>query len=100
MTWLKTTGSALWVALLAAAAIFAVASAKAQKNNAKKWQGKADDIESGKLKSATLTAEAANTRAKLHDAKAKQLKEKAESRIGQIGDHDEDVKDILTRWGT
>lgn len=98
MTWLRTVWSSISVALLAALAVFAVASAKRQKSSAKKWQETAVDIESGKLKDATVTAEAANTKAKLHDAKANKLKAKAEKRITDIGNKDEDVADILDRW--
>lgn len=98
MTWFKTTGSAISAALLAALAVFAVASAKRQTTTARKWQEKANDIESGKVKEATLTAEAASTKAKLHDARAKELKAKAEQRITQIGGKDEEISDILDRW--
>jgi len=98
VTWLKAIWSSISVALLAALAVFAVASAQRQKTNARKWQDKAVDIESGKLKDATITAEAANTKAKLHDARARELKKKAEDRITQIGDKDEDVADLLDRW--
>jgi hypothetical protein len=86
------------VALLAALAVFAVASAQRQKSSARKWQETAVDIESGKLKDAIVTAEAANTKAKLHDAKAGELKAKAEARITKIGEQNEDVADILDRW--
>ena len=98
MTWLKTTFSAISAALLAALAIFAVASAQRQKSSARKWQSKAEDIESGNVKKATLTAEAASTKAKLHDAKADELKAKAEARITKIGEKNEDITDILDRW--
>ena len=98
MTWLKTTWSAISVALLAALAVFAAASVQRQKTNARKWQETAVDIESGKLKEATITAEAANTKAKLHDAKANEAKAKAESRIDQIGKKNEEISDILDRW--
>lgn len=98
MTWLKTTWSAMSAALLAALAIFAVASAQRQKSSARKWQETADDIESGKVKKGTLTAAAASTKAKLHDARASELKTKAETRITQIGEKNEEISDILDRW--
>ena len=98
MTWLKTTWSAISAALLAALAIFAVASAARQKSNAEKWQQKSIDIEAGNVKKATVTAEAASTRAKLHDAKATELKKKAEARITAIGGKDEAISDILRNW--
>jgi Spy/CpxP family protein refolding chaperone len=98
MTWFKTTGAAISAALLAALAIFAAANAKQQASSARKWQQKADDIESGKVKESTLTAAAASTKAKLHDARAQELKAKAENRITQIGEKDEEISDILDRW--
>ena len=98
MIWLKTTWSGISVAILAALAVFAVASAQRQKDSAKKWQLKAVDIEHGKVKKSIITAEAANTKAKLHNAKAGELKKKAEARITKIGEANEDVADILDRW--
>lgn len=98
MTWLKTTWSSISMALLAALAIFAAANASRQKSSARKWQEKADDIESGKVEKGTLTAEAASTKAKLHDARASEMKAKAEARITQIGSKNEEISDILDRW--
>lgn len=98
MTWFKTTWSAISAALLAALAVFAAANAMRQKSSARKWQEKADDIESGKVKDGTLTAEAASSRAKLHDARADEMKVKAEARITQIGSKNEEISDILDRW--
>ena len=98
MTWLKTTWSAISVAVLGALAVFAVASVQRHKSNARKWQEKATDIEAGQVENATLTAEAASTKAKFHDAKANEIKQKAEARITQIGQKDEEMADILDRW--
>ena len=98
MKWLKSIGSSVVLVVLAALAIFATAGATRQKANARKWQGKAEDIEAGNVESATLTAEAASTKAKLHNAKADELKAKAEQRITAIGEKDEEVADILDRW--
>lgn len=98
MTWFKTTWSAISTAILAALAVFAAANAMRQKSSARKWQEKADEIESGKVKKSTVTAEAASTKAKLHDARASELKAKAETRITQIGSKNEEISDILDRW--
>ena len=98
MKWLKTTWSAISAALLVALAVFAAASASRQKSSARKWQETAVDIEAGKVKKGTVTAEAASTKAKLHDARANELKAKAENRITKIGERDEEVADILDRW--
>jgi hypothetical protein len=92
MTWLKSKWTALTVALGVALAIYAAASNKA---NARKWQEKAVDIEKGNVKSKTLTAEAASTKAKFHDAKADAIIAKAEKRTGE---KDATTADILARW--
>jgi len=100
MTWLKGTWSALSAGILAALAIFAVVSASRQKASAQKWQDKAIDIEEGNVKAGTLTAEAASTKAKLHEAKAKQKRSAAEARITQIAEKDDEISSIIASWGT
>ena len=81
-------------------AIFAAASVQKQRSNAKKWQEKAVEIEEGNVTKGTLTAKAANIKAKQHEAKADQAKKKAEAKITAIGDKNEEMADILKRWGT
>ena len=100
MNWIKTSWNALSAAILASLAIFAVASAQRHKKSAEKWQQTATDIENGAVVRGITRAEQASTRAKLHEAKAASIKKKAEERITQIGEKDEDVADILRRWGT
>ena len=100
MIWLKglkVSTKIAWAAFLLALTVMA---AKRQKANANKWHDKATDIELGNVIKGTTTARAASTQAKLHDAKADEIKAKAVARIDQMGDQDEDVKDILARWGT
>jgi len=93
MNWIKTTWAALAVALLAGLAIFAAAM---QRNNARKWQQTAVDIEEGKVKKGLLTAEAASTKAKIHDAAADAIVKNAEHRVKK---KDESTADILKSWG-
>jgi hypothetical protein len=100
MNGFKTTWNALSAAILAALAIFAVASAQRHKKTAREWQEKAVDIESGKVVRGIAKAEQASAQAKYHEAKAASIKKQAEDRITQIGEKDEDVRDILSRWGT
>jgi len=100
MTWLKTTWSALSAAFLIALAVFAGAAVVRQKKQAEKWKDTALEIELGNVKKGTLTAEAASTKAKLHDAKADEKKAAAEKRITQIAEKDEEISDIISRWGT
>ena len=100
MDWLKGLGISVKIAVLAFLAALAVMAAKRQKATANKWHDTAVDIELGKVSRGTTTAKAASTQAKLHDAKADEIKAKAEAQITKMGDQDEDVKDILARWGT
>jgi flagellar biosynthesis/type III secretory pathway M-ring protein FliF/YscJ len=93
LNWVKTTMGALFAAIVAGLAIFAASRHKA---NAQKWQEQAVDIEEGNVRKKTVTAEAATTRAKLHDAKADEIVKKAENRIK---DNNEATADILKRWG-
>lgn len=94
MKWIKTHLALLGAAIVAALAIFAAARHKAM---AKQWQETAVGIEEGNVSRGTLTAEAASTKAKLHDAKADEIKAKAEAKVGK---RDEATADILKRWGS
>lgn len=98
MNWLKAAWAPLAAAGLAALAILAAMSAARQRATAAKWRDKAVAIEEGNVSRGTLTAEAANTQAKLHDQKAEKRNEKAAARITQIGAKNEDVADILDNW--
>ena len=88
MNWIKGLGISVKVAALAFLAALAVFAAKRQKASAEKWHDKAVDVELGKVKSGTMTAKAASTKAKLHDAKADEIKKKAEARITEMGGKD------------
>lgn len=94
MNWLKSTWAVLVAAIVAALAVFAAGRHKA---NARKWQETATDIKAGNVKKGTLTAEAASTKAKLHDARANEIIANAEKRVGE---KDETTADILARWGS
>ena len=98
MNWIKGLGISVKVAALAFLAALAVFAAKRQKASAEKWHDKAVDVELGKVKSGTLTAKAASTKAKLHDEKSRVIKEAAEKRITAMAAQDEDVSEILSRW--
>ena len=99
MTWLKGLGISVKVAALAFLAVLAVMAAKRQKDQADKWKDKAVDIELGNVVKGVETAKAASTQAALHDNNATAIKKKAEARITQMGSQDEDVADIIRRWG-
>lgn len=100
MSWFKDLGISAKVAGLAFLAALAVMAAKRQKGVADKWKDKATDIALGNVIKGTTTAKAANSQAKLHDARAKEIKKKAEAKIDKIGEQDEDVKDLIARWGS
>jgi len=100
MNWFKGLGISVKVAALAFLAALAVAAAKRQKGQAEKWHDKAVDIELGKVDKGTMTSAAASTQAKFHDAKSKEIKAKAETRIKQMGKQDEEVDSILDQFRT
>jgi len=99
MNWLKDLGISVKVAVTALLMAMAVMAAKRHKAEANKWKITAIDIKQGNVDKGTMTAKAANSQAKVHSAKAKEIKKKAEARITQMGEKDEDVADILAKWG-
>ena len=98
MTWLKSTWTAISAGFLVLLAIFAAMSASRQKGVADKWKDKALDIELGNVKKGTTTSAAASTQAKKHDAKADEIRAKAEARLNQAGEKDEEINTLLDRW--
>ena len=98
MSWLKAVWAPIAAAGLAALAILAAMSAVRQKATAQRWRDKAESIEEGNVSRGTLTAEAANTQAALHDARADERNQKASDRITQIGAKNEPIADILDNW--
>lgn len=99
MQWLKGLGISVKVAVTALLMAMAVMAAKRHKDNADKWRNTAVEIENGYVVKGIETAAAASSQAKLHDERATAIKEKAEACITQMADKDEDVADILDRWG-
>jgi len=99
MNWLRGLGISLKVAIGALLMTLAIMSARRAKDTADKWRNNAVEIENGYVIKGVETASAANTQAKIHDNKAKQIKAKAEARITEMAGKDEDVADILDRWG-
>ena len=96
--WFQGAWKAIGAGLLAVLAVMAVNAARREKKKAEKWQEKAVSIEEGTVTDSLETANAASTQAKLHEQRARDRKEKAEARLNQIGEVDEDVADILDRW--
>ena len=100
INWLKGLGISLKVAVTALLMVMAIMAAKRHKDAADKWRNTGVAIENGYVVKGIETASAANTQAKLHDEKARQIKAKAEVRITEMGDKHADVADIIARWGT
>ena len=101
MNWLSGLGISLKVALLAFLAALAGVAVLRHKKEAEKWRDKAVDIKLGNVVKGTTTAAAANTQAKLHQSRAKQIKDKALVRAKERGGKDEKIdKDInsLTKF--
>lgn len=98
MNFLKGLGVSVKVAALAFLAVLAVMAAKRHKDTARKWQLTALDVKNEDVETGTMTAKAANSQAKLHNAKAKEIKKKAQERVESMGGADEDVKTILSQF--
>ncbi len=96
--WFKGLGVSVKVAALAFLAALAAMAAMRHKKTAEAWQGKAVEIEQGNVVKGIKTAEAASSQAKLSEARAEEVKKKAEARITQIGEKNEEISDILDRW--
>ena len=98
MTWLKGLGISAKVAVGAFLMALTVMAYQREKGKVKKWQQTAIDVEDKNVETGTTTAKAANTQAKLHDNKAKDIKKKAKAQAKQMGGHDEDVSSVLDQF--
>lgn len=98
MNWLKGLGISVKVAVTALLMAMAVMAAKRHKAEANKWKITAIDIKQGNVDKGTMTAKAANSQAKIHSAKAKDIKKKAEARAKQMGGQDEEISSILDQF--
>ena len=98
MTWLSTTWKALATALLAALAVFAIASATRQKGLAKKWQDTAVAEKEKDVEDSVGKAKAAWSQAKLANARAKEKKESARRKLDAIGKKDPELAAIVNSW--
>lgn len=98
MNWLKAAWAPIAAAGLVALALLAAISAARHKATADRWRDKAVDIEEGNVSRGTLTAEAANTQAKLHNARAEERNMTAEARRTQIREKNEPIANIVDNW--
>ena len=98
MSWLRGLSVSLKVAIGALLMALAVMAAKRHKDAADKWRNAGVEIENGYVVKGIETASAANTQAKIHDEKAKQIKAKAEAHAKNMGGNDEDIGSILDQF--
>lgn len=94
LDWFKQFGTAIAGAALAFLAFMAVSKAQRHRKQAQAWENEAQDAVDNKLDH----AEAALTQAKKHQAEADRIKLKAEARINEAANRDDDMADILDRW--
>ena len=100
MKWFKTTAGAILAAGAMFLAAMAVANARRQGVSADKWKERAVTDAESDVAENIVSAKAALSQAKLHSAKAKELKEKARKRLDNIGKRDEDMGSIVSGWHT
>jgi len=98
MSWLKSAGSALVVAVLGFMAFMLAAKVSREKASAKKWKNRAvaeaeSDVDEGLDK-----AKAALGRANDHDARAREAVKRTKARLNQIGERDASMADIVSSW--
>lgn len=98
MNWFKTLRSGLVVAFLGFAAFMLAARVSREKASAQKWKDQAVADAEGEVEDAVVTAKAALSQAKLHDARAKEAAEKTKARLDKIGEQDASMADIVSSW--
>ena len=98
MTFLKTSWAALSTALLAALAVFAVASAVRQKGIANKWQKTAVDEKEKNVSDSIKKANQALSQAKLANNRASEAKENARRKLDAIGKKDPELAAVVSGW--
>ena len=99
MKWFKAAWAPVAAAGLAVLAILAVMAAARQKAIAESWRDKSVSIEEGNVVKGIETAEAANTQAALHDARADERNKTAEIRRAKIREKNEPIANIVDNWG-
>lgn len=98
MDWLKANWTSFLVAIGMFFAAMAVAKAGREKASANKWKERAVADAEADVEENIVSAKAALSQAKLHDAKAREAKEKARKRLDKIGERDEDMATIVSGW--
>ncbi len=100
MNWLKTSWKALATALLAALAVFAIASATRQKGLADKWGQIAIDEKEKDVANSVDKAKAALSQAKLANSRAKEKKKLARKKLDLIAAKDPEMSKVISGWNS
>lgn len=98
LTWIKSLGSGLIVAVLGLLAFMAAAKMSRHKATAKEWKDRAVAEAESDVQEDVDKAKASLSQAKLHDARAKEAKKKTKARLDAIGKRDENMADIVSSW--
>ena len=98
--WLKGSGKAVWIAILAFVAALAVAKAQRADKSKRKWQEKSVTEAQKDVADSVERADAAMTKAKIANVDAKVAKEKARKKLDAIGKTDPDMASIVSGWRT
>lgn len=98
MSWIKSLGSGLVVAVLGFMAFMLAARVSREKASAQRWKERAVAEAHGAVVTNIGAASAALDQAKLHDARAREAAAKTTARLNQIGDRDASMADIVSSW--
>ena len=98
LTWIKSLGSGLIVAVLGLLACMAAAKAGREKASARTWKERAVLEAESDVQEEVDRVKASLSQAKLHDARAKEAKKKTKARLDAIGKRDENMADIVSGW--
>ena len=96
--WIRGLGSSVWIALGVFAAAMTAAAAHRQKSSRDNWIAKADEFAQSDVNNSIHNAAAAQSQAKLADAKAKELVKKSQARITKATQSNATMADILDGW--
>jgi uncharacterized protein HemX len=96
--WLKSIGTALAAAAIAFVAFRAAQQVGGHKQQARKWQDKANQLAIEDRDDALDQANAALSQAKLEDARAEEAKATGLAKLDKLGAKDESVADIVDSW--
>lgn len=98
IAWLRRFASSIAIGVLAFLAYRAAQQVSGHKQSADRWKQVAVDAEESDIAESLVSAKAAMTQAKKHEAEADRIKQKAEERIAKVATSDDTISDIVDRW--